>query len=89
MFEQIDVKRASVIHPLVSDMYLKHENAFSKSRGDTLVIEANFGKSGNADTSGGGTFDSYLTELLLDLPKIKHEAEAHVGPFDKVCIRLC
>lgn len=89
MYGQLELKRASIMHPLINDIYIQqcYGGPYEKSREDTLVIETNFGKSKTSDAEGK-MFNAYLSDLLLDLPRIKTEAEAQVGPFDKVYIKL-
>lgn len=72
----------NITHPLIAAMYLKRD--FTKpSHENVLVIDTNFADS----TEDHGAFDSYLTDLLLDLEDLKRQAEARVGKFDRVDIR--
>ena len=78
-------KLGAVSHPLVAAMYLKKDFGapFSKHQEDVLVIETNF----PVDETDPKSFNACLSDLLSDLPNIQTEAEAKVGPFDRVDIR--
>jgi len=85
MMIQTKNKLNTIVHPLVASMYLKHEfgGKYSNAREDALVIETNF----PVDDQESKKFDSYLADLLADLPEIQTQVEARVGPFDRVYIR--
>lgn len=85
MMIQTQNKLGSVTHPLVATMYLKKDFGapFSKHNEDVLVIETNF----PVDESDHKSFDACLADLLSDLPDLQTQAEARVGPFDRVDIR--
>lgn len=71
----------SITHPLIANMYLKKD--FGNDNQSVLVIDTNFADS----EENHEEFDSYLTDLLLDLEDLKKEAESRVGKFDRVDIR--
>ena len=75
-------KLKTIRHPLVSSLSLKKDYHDDQAE-DVLVIETNFSQ---ADEDYD-TFDSYLTDLLLDLEDLKNKAETCVGKFDRVDIR--
>lgn len=85
MMIQTQNKLGAVSHPLVASMYLKKDFGapFSKHQEDVLVIETNF----PADEADTKSFNACLSDLLSDLPSLQAEAEARVGPFDRVDIR--
>jgi hypothetical protein len=82
---QTQNKLGAISHPLVASMYLKKDFGapFSKHQEDVLVIETNF----PVDESNAKSFNACLSDLLSDLPNLQTEAEAKVGPFDRVDIR--
>lgn len=71
-----------ITHPMVASMYLKKDYSQSKSR-HVLIIQTNYGQ--EADAYDG--FDSYLMDLLADLPELHDQAEKAVGHFDRIEIR--
>ena len=75
----------AVSHPLVAQMYLKKDFGapFARHHEDVLVIETNF----PVDESDARSFNACLSDLLSDLPSLQTQAEARVGPFDRVDIR--
>jgi hypothetical protein len=85
MMIQTQNKLGAVTHPLVATMYLKKDFGapFSKHHEDVLVIETNF----PVDEKDHTSFDACLADLLSDLPDLQTQAEARVGPFDRVDIR--
>lgn len=85
MMIQTQNKLGAVTHPLVATMYLKKDFGapFSKQQEDVLVIETNF----PVDETDHKTFNACLSDLLSDLPDLQSQAEAKVGPFDRVDIR--
>jgi hypothetical protein len=78
-------KLGALTHPLVAGMYLKKDFGapFSGHQEDVLVIETNF----PVDEKDHKSFDACLSDLLSDLPSLQIEAEARIGPFDRVDIR--
>ena len=78
-------KLNAVSHPLVAQMYLKKDFGapFSAHHEDVLVIETNF----PVDETDARSFNACLSDLLSDLPNLQVQAEAKVGPFDRVDIR--
>lgn len=72
----------NITHPLIAAMYLKRDFSAPKQE-NVLVIDTNFADSDEEHDA----FDSYLTDLLLDLEDLKQQAEAKVGKFDRVDIR--
>lgn len=72
----------NITHPLINAMYMKRDFTNPK-HGNVLVIDTNFADSDEEHDA----FDSYLTDLLLDLEDLKQQAEAKVGKFDRVDIR--
>lgn len=78
-------KLNAVSHPLVAQMYLKKDFGapFSRHHEDVLVIETNF----PVDETDARSFNACLSDLLSDLPNLQVQAEAKVGPFDRVDIR--
>ncbi|MBU6234732.1 MAG: hypothetical protein KGQ41_02720 [Alphaproteobacteria bacterium] len=85
MMIQTRNKLSTIVHPLVASMYLKKEygNPHTQDHNDTLVIETNF----PIDDNNSKSFNSYLQELLTDLPTIQNQVEARVGHIDRVDIR--
>lgn len=78
-------KLGTITHPLVANMYLKKDFGapFAKHHEDVLVIETNF----PVDETNTRSFNACLNDLLSDLPDLQVQAEAKVGPFDRVDIR--
>jgi hypothetical protein len=72
----------AVTHPMVASMYLKKDFS-SLGNEDVLVIQTNFSKHDNDYQD----FDSYLTELLMDLNDLKRQAQDKIGHFDRIDIR--
>lgn len=85
MMIQTENKLNAVSHPLVAQMYLKKDFGapFSQHQEDVLVIETNF----PVDEADTRSFNACLSDLLSDLPDLQIQAEAKVGPFDRVDIR--
>lgn len=69
---------AGITHPLVKDIYLKrHCSNDGNFFEDVLIIEA-----------GSHDDDLVLEDLLTDLVELQHQAEARIGAFDRIDIRL-
>lgn len=78
----IDVVR-TVVHPLVSSMYLKKDLSDDRCPENVLVIETNFHQQDGVDHNS----DSYLMDLLIDLQDLKDKAEKEIGTVTRVDIR--
>ncbi|MCB1538390.1 MAG: hypothetical protein H6865_04430 [Rhodospirillales bacterium] len=85
MLIQTQNKLEAVSHPLITQMYLKKDFGapFSRRNEDVLVIETGF----PVDESDPKSFNTCLADLLNDLPSLQAQAEARVGPFDRIDIR--
>ena len=70
-------------YPGIAAMYKKRDYHIDGNAEDVLIIETNFGDKGYEDR----TFDSYMTDLLLDLESIKDQAEERVGHIDRIDIK--
>jgi hypothetical protein len=79
----VSQKLKTIRHPLISSLSLHKDYHDEEHAEDVLVIETSFSRADDDED----TFDSYLTELLLDLEDLKNQAESCVGKFDRVDIR--
>ena len=85
MMYQTQSRVNGVVHPLVAGMYVKKRSGAPLSQmgqGSVLVIETLFPVGGN----GSQNFSENLSALLSDLPHLRAQAEASIGPFDRVDI---
>lgn len=85
MMIQTQNKLSTITHPLVAAMYLKKDFGapLTQHQEDVLVIETSF----PVDEHDEKSFSACMADLLSDLPDLQVQAEAKVGPFDRVDIR--
>ncbi len=76
-------KVTGISHPLIADMFLKKDYRNGKRASDVLVIEARKHRLDNEHDA----FDTYLIDLLTELPDLKSRVERSVGKFDRIDIR--
>ena len=69
--------------PGIAAIYKKRDFTAKDNSRHILVIETNF--SGLGDDAK--KFESYMTDLLLELPEIKKEVENYAGNIDRIDIR--
>lgn len=76
-------KVTGISHPLIADMFLKKDYRNGRRAEDVLVIEAHK----HRPSTEHDAFDTYLIDLLTELPDLKNEVERRVGKFDRIDIR--
>lgn len=76
-------KIAGISHPYVRSMYLNRTNKIK-----TLVIETMRGRYANNNKRRKQFSNSFVADLIIDLPDIQHFVEEKYGRFDQVDIRF-
>lgn len=72
-----------IARPGIAAVYKKRDFTTNKHSEDVLVIETSFAN----DDDDHESFESFMTDLLIDLPDIKKQAELETGPIDRIDIR--
>ncbi len=73
----------NIARPGIAAVYKKRDFTSRKNSEDVLVIETSY----STDSDDHESFESFMTDLLIDLPDIKRQAESESGHIDRIDIR--